>query len=70
LGGGTTTVDSQNRAQEAIPDNISLDALKSLGVQLQKEAGNRIAGIQQQIGSLTGNNNQKNEQPNSNIFDF
>lgn len=54
LGGGTTTVDSQNRAEQAIPENISLGALQSLGVQLEKEAKNRIEGITQQINSLIG----------------
>lgn len=54
LGGGTTTVDSQNRAQDAIPDNISLSALQSLGEQLKSEAQNRIQGIDQQIRSITG----------------
>jgi len=53
LGGGTTTVDSQNRAQTAIPDNISLAALQSLEQQMKQEAQNRIAGNQQQINSLT-----------------
>lgn len=57
LGGGTVTVDSQNRAQVAIPDNISLDALKSLEIQMKQEAQNRIAGNQQQINSLTGGSN-------------
>jgi len=52
LGGGTTTVDSQHRAEEAIPDNISLAALTSLGEQLKNEATNRITGIDQQIQSL------------------
>lgn len=54
LGGGTVTVDSQNRAQQAIPDNISLGALKSLEQQMKQEAQNRITGNQQQINSLTG----------------
>ncbi len=53
LGGGTTTVDSQNRAQEAIPDNISIDGLRSLGKQLESEAKNRIAGIEQQVKTIT-----------------
>lgn len=58
LGGGTTTVDSQNRAQEAIPDNISIGALRSLGEQLKSEAKNRIAGINQQVKSLTSQSSQ------------
>lgn len=53
LGGGTTTVDSQNRAEQAVPDNISLGALQSLGQQLKNEATNRITGIDQQIKTLT-----------------
>ena len=57
LGGGTTTVDSQNRAQEAIPDNISLGALQSLEQQLRAEGINRIAGIDNQIKSLVGGTN-------------
>lgn len=54
LGGGTTTVDSQNRAEQAIPNDISLNALRSLGDQLEKEAANRIGGIDSQIGSIGG----------------
>lgn len=58
LGGGTVTVDSQNRAQQAIPDNISLGALNALRIQMRNEAQNRITGFQQQINSLinTGGN--------------
>jgi hypothetical protein len=69
LGGGTVTVDSQNRAQTAIPDDISLGALQSLGVQLKNEAQNRIAGINQQITSLQGT---KTNTPNAtgNIFSW
>lgn len=58
LGGGTATVDSQHRAEEAIPENISLNALVSLGEQLKSEAGNRIAGIDQQVNSISGNSSQ------------
>ena len=54
LGGGTTTVDSQQRAEQAIPDSISLGALQSLEQQLKAEATNRVAGINQQITSLQG----------------
>lgn len=54
LGGGTSTEGSQGRAQQAIPDDISLDALRSLGEQLKSESTNRITGIQSQIDSLLG----------------
>lgn len=54
LGGGNATVDSNQRAAQAIPDNISLNALKSLGDQLEKESANRIGGIDSQINSLSG----------------
>lgn len=52
LGGGTATVDSQNRAAQAIPDDISIDALESLQQQMAAEAQNRINGIDQTIQSL------------------
>jgi len=67
LGGGTTTVDAQQRAQQAIPDNISLNALKSLQTQLTSEATNRIAGITQQIGELS-NSNSGNQNNSGNMF--
>jgi len=67
LGGGTTTVDSQNRAQEAIPDDISLAALESLGQQLQSESINRIQGINQQINSIT---NQQSNQSTGSLFSW
>lgn len=54
LGNGTATVDSQNRAQQAIPDNISLGALESLHRQLTAESQNRLAGIDQTIQGLQG----------------
>ena len=55
LGGGQSTVDSNQRAAQAIPDNISLGALQSLEQQLHSEATNRIQGINQQIQQLKGN---------------
>lgn len=65
LGGGTTTVDSQNRAEQAIPNSISLNALRSLGTQLQSESTNRIAGISNQIKSMQGTqSNGTTNQPN------
>ena len=73
LGGGTVTVDSQNRAQTAIPDDISLGALQSLGVQLKNEATNRINGINTQIKSLQGNQGTNQNATNtntSNIFSW
>lgn len=65
LGGGTVTVDSQNRAQQAIPDNISLSALQSLEQQMKQEAQNRIVGYQTQIQSLTSGASQ-----GSSLYDF
>lgn len=62
LGGGNATVDSNQRAAQAIPDNISLNALKSLGDQLEKESANRIGGIDSQISSLS---NQSGSQTGS-----
>ncbi len=53
LGGGTSTVDSQQRAEQAIPPTISLGALQSLEQQLKAEATNRVAGINQQISTLS-----------------
>lgn len=53
LGGGTATVDSNQRAEAAIPNNISLGALVSLEQQLKAEATNRVAGIDNQIKTLT-----------------
>ena len=67
LGGGTTTVDSQNRAEQAIPNNISLNALRSLGTQLESESVNRIAGMTNQIKSLQGS---QNESQSGNIWSF
>ncbi len=54
LGGGTATVDSQNRAEQAIPADISLGALQSLEQQLKSEANNRVQGINEQIQTLSG----------------
>lgn len=54
LGGGTATVDSNQRAAQAIPDDISLDALQSLQSQLHAEGTNRVNGINEQIKSLSG----------------
>lgn len=54
LGGGTATVDSNNRAAQAIPDTISLNALQSLSEQIKAESTNRIRGIDEQIGTLQG----------------
>ena len=54
LGGGTSSVEALQEAQQLIPDNISLAALESLGTNLRSDAQNRVAGIQQQVGSLTG----------------
>lgn len=64
LGGGTATVDSQHRAEEAIPSTISLGALQSLEQQLKAEATNRVAGINQQIKSLSGNQTNANQSTN------
>jgi hypothetical protein len=58
LGGGTATVDSNDRAEQAIPNSISLDALTSLGEQLKSESVNRIGGIDQQINTLTNKGKQ------------
>jgi hypothetical protein len=61
LGGGSVTVDAQNRAQSAIPDNISLGALQSLQQQMKQEAQNRIVGNQNQIKQLSGGSNSSNQ---------
>jgi hypothetical protein len=58
LGGGTVTVESLNEAKSLIPDDVSLSALDSLGVNLKSDAANRIAGIQNQIKSLTSGGTQ------------
>lgn len=53
LGGGTSSVEALQEAQSLIPDNISLGALASLGTNLKSDAANRVAGINQQIQSLS-----------------
>lgn len=53
LGGGTSSVEALQEAQSLIPDNISLGALSSLGTNLKSDAANRVAGINQQIQSLS-----------------
>ncbi len=56
LGGGTATDMSRGIASEQIPDDVSLSALKALETQLKSESANRVAGLNQQIKSLTGGN--------------
>jgi hypothetical protein len=53
IGGGTPSVEALQEAQQIIPDNVSINSLKNLGVNLRADAQNRIAGIQQQISSLS-----------------
>lgn len=57
IGGGTVTVEGLNEAKSIIPDDISLAALQSLRENIKADAVNRIAGIQNQINSLTGTQN-------------
>lgn len=54
LGGGTVTDAGRASANQQIPDDISLAALTALEQQLRYEAQNRVAGYQNQVGSLTG----------------
>jgi len=68
LGGGSVTVDAQQRAAQAIPDNISLNALKSLQTQLTSEATNRIAGLDQQIKSFGSGGNNTSTQNSGTMF--
>jgi hypothetical protein len=68
LGGGTTTVDSQQRAASAIPDDISLGALESLRQQMASEAQNRIAGITDQVTKLTNQGSTSGGQTGGNMF--
>ncbi len=58
LGGGTVTVEALQEAQSLIPNDISLSALSSLGTNLKSDAANRVAGINQQISTLSGGNTQ------------
>lgn len=53
LGGGTVTDAGRAEALQLIPDDISLSALQSIGQNLKSDAGNRIAGIQNQVKNLT-----------------
>lgn len=57
LGGGAATDQARNAAAQQIPDDISLQALQALESQLKYEAQNRVAGYQQQIQAISGNQN-------------
>lgn len=68
LGGGTVTDAGRASANQQIPDDISLSALMALEQQLMSEAQNRVAGYQNQIGSLTGGGSQSGG--GGSIWDF
>lgn len=63
LGGGTVTDSGRQQALSLIPDDVSLSALQSVGQNLKSDAGNRIAGIQNQVKNLT--NSKKSSSSNS-----
>lgn len=68
LGGGTVTDAGRAEALSLIPDNVSLSALQSVGQNLKSDAGNRIAGIQNQVKSLTNSGSSSSGSNSSSGF--
>lgn len=67
LGGGTPTDASRSEAASQIPDDISIQALETIGRALHAEASNRIASYQNTIGGL---GNQAQGGGGGGLYDF
>lgn len=71
LGGGSATDMSRTAANDQIPDDISLGALQSLYGQMTSAANNRIAGIDNQVKTLSNQGTQSNTSKSGNsLYSF
>lgn len=62
LGGGTATDQTRSQAAQQIPDDVSLGALQQIQQYLKAEGQNRLAGLKQQVASMTGQGGQGGQQ--------